>query len=324
MTWRLAKSLEKLRAQINVAYPDRSKSSDGTIGDARHQASKSEHNPDANGVVRALDITHDPAHGVYARKIVEALAASRDSRILYLISDGQICSSVKEPWKWRTYSGSNAHRQHFHISVVSNPSLYDDVRPWSLPGRMAPVAVKPRRFNDITATVFSGPSDQLDNSISAYGGKTNHNKPGVALPCRFLGKRPQVRVFYQGKSVVCDIVDVGPWNINDDYWNTTHGRPQAESGRDRQGRVTNLAGIDLTPAAARAIGLRGKAKVDWEFVQSSNAGQVAAPGVVIIGGGSAAVEAASRGSWGTVLLILGITAVLAVGAYFLIRRLKGK
>jgi hypothetical protein len=35
------------------------------------------------------------------------------------------------------------------------------------------------------------------------------------------------------------------------------------------GRRTNLAGIDLTPAAANAIGLQGKGVVDWEFVKEN-------------------------------------------------------
>jgi hypothetical protein len=68
-----------------------------------------------------------------------------------------------------------------------------------------------------------------------------------------------------GVSVNCDIVDVGPWNTNDPYWQTG-ARPQAESGTDTTGRKTNKAGIDLTLAAAQAINLDGKGLVDWEFI----------------------------------------------------------
>ena len=132
MSWRVARSLLTLRDQVNRMAPDRDKSSDGTIGDERHQTTKSEHNPDANGVVRAMDITHDPAHGVDARKLAEALVASRDTRVLYLISNGQIVSSVVKPWIWRRYNGVNPHRHHMHISVVPEPHRYDDIRPWDL------------------------------------------------------------------------------------------------------------------------------------------------------------------------------------------------
>ena len=35
MAWRLAKSLEKLRSQVNAKHPKRSKASDGAIGDEK-------------------------------------------------------------------------------------------------------------------------------------------------------------------------------------------------------------------------------------------------------------------------------------------------
>lgn len=117
----------------------------------------------------------------------------------------------------------------------------------------------------ITATFFGGSSDP---NTSAYDGHLiTDDELGVALPYRFKGARPKVRVFKDGKSVDCDIVDVGPWNINDPYWETG-SRPQAESGTDTTGRTTNKAGIDLTPTAADEIGLDGKGLVDWEFVGS--------------------------------------------------------
>lgn len=264
MAWRLAKSLEVLRDQVNEKWPGRDKSSDGTIGDSAHAATKSDHNPNSAGVVTALDITHDPSHGLDARKLAEALVASRDTRIKYIISNAQIISSKVSPWVWRPYTGSNAHRAHVHISCMGEPGMYDDARPWQIGPAVA--AARPssvRRFTDIVATEFGG---RTDPNNSAYD---NHfiddDEFGVALPFRFKGERPAVRVFKDGKSVVCEIIDVGPWNINDPYWETG-SRPQAETGTDNTGRHTNKAGIDLTPAAAQAIGLNGLGKVDWEFV----------------------------------------------------------
>jgi uncharacterized protein (TIGR02594 family) len=120
--------------------------------------------------------------------------------------------------------------------------------------------------SNITATVFGGQK-------SAYGPPIDDNKPGVALPFRFTGDRPRVRVSRSGQSVDCDIVDIGPWNINDPYW-TTGARPQAESGTDMGQtssgpRHTNKAGIDLTAAAAKAIGIDGKGLCDWSFVETA-------------------------------------------------------
>lgn len=126
----------------------------------------------------------------------------------------------------------------------------------------SPASAQPGVLTNITATVFGG-------AKSAYGGPIDDTKPGVALPARFEGARPQVQVtnHITGKSVVCDIVDVGPWNTHDPYWQN-YGRPQAESGVDFTGRKTNGAGIDLTLAAANAIQIDGKGRVDWAFVNS--------------------------------------------------------
>lgn len=262
MAWRLAKSLDVLRRQIDEKWPNRSKANDGTIGDTAHASRKSEHNPDANGVVRALDITNDPAHGVSSDAIAHALIDSKDPRILYIISNGRIANSQVSSWVWRPYNGSNPHDRHFHISVVPDSHLYDSTLEW----RIGPKPVIPEqpkmssKYYHIVATVFGGPGDE---QTGAYG-PIDWDKAGAALPYRFTGTRPHVRVWNGDVSLVCPIVDVGPWNINDPYW-TDGRRPQAETGRDTTGRKTNLAGIDLTPAAARILGIKGKGMVDWEF-----------------------------------------------------------
>jgi peptidoglycan hydrolase-like protein with peptidoglycan-binding domain len=127
MTWRLAKSLDTLRRQVDEAAPKRSKTSDGAIGDQAHSARKSDHNP-VGGVVHAIDITHDPASGVDGNVIAEALKASRDNRLRYIIWDRRIWSLDVSP-EWRPYTGANPHNKHIHISVRSG-SAGDDARPW--------------------------------------------------------------------------------------------------------------------------------------------------------------------------------------------------
>jgi len=42
MSWRLARSLEPLRNEVNAAAPNRSKASDGTIGDTAHSSRASD------------------------------------------------------------------------------------------------------------------------------------------------------------------------------------------------------------------------------------------------------------------------------------------
>lgn len=118
---------------------------------------------------------------------------------------------------------------------------------------------------NIVATVFGGGSDPQK---SAYDGHlVTDSELAVALPYHFTGVRPKVKVTNRanGDSGVGTIEDIGPWNTNDPYWKT-NSRPQAESGTDMTGRHTNHAGIDLSPALARELGVDGKGVVDWEFI----------------------------------------------------------
>ncbi len=139
MTWRLAESLETLRGQINAAAPNRSKASDGTIGDAAHASRASDHNPHVRdgktGVVTAIDITHDPRNGVDGDSIAAALRGSLDPRIKYIIWKRRIWTPAKGA-DWRRYTGSNPHDKHVHVSVLAEKARYDDVRPWKWGGAM--------------------------------------------------------------------------------------------------------------------------------------------------------------------------------------------
>jgi len=132
MAYRIAKSLDKLRSQVDAKWPKRSKASDGWIGDTAHAARPSDHNPDSRGIVHALDLTHDPANGFDSWKFAGMILARQDPRLKYVISNGRIGSgpSGKSPGKWREYSGSNAHAHHCHISIVDQGE--DDVRPWTV------------------------------------------------------------------------------------------------------------------------------------------------------------------------------------------------
>lgn len=122
--WRLAKSLEKLRSQINAAHPTRSKASDGSIGDAAHSSRASDHNPDSQGRVCAIDVTHDPANGVDGKELSKSLIA--DSRMKYVIFAGKIFKARTK--KWETYTGPNKHDKHVHVSVQAASA--DDAKPW--------------------------------------------------------------------------------------------------------------------------------------------------------------------------------------------------
>jgi hypothetical protein len=99
----------------------------------------------------------------------------------------------------------------------------------------------------------------------------------AALPHQQLkfGNRPQVPIIRGKRSIRPRIKEVGPWNTHDNYWRSGKNRdmwknlrqcvPEARAayyneynrGKDEFGReVLNPAGVDLTPAAARKLGLR--------------------------------------------------------------------
>ena len=133
-TWRVASSLDLLLKEINTFAPNRSKASDGSIGDAAHASRSSDHNPyikDSNGVpvVRARDFTHDPARGFDSYEFARSLAKSNDPRIRYIISNGEIYTpSVARAW--RKYNGSNPHDHHAHVSVSETEALFDSMADW--------------------------------------------------------------------------------------------------------------------------------------------------------------------------------------------------
>jgi hypothetical protein len=86
----------------------------------------------------------------------------------------------------------------------------------------------------------------------------------VALPHpRALGRTVEVR--YHDRAVVVPVLDVGPWNVDDAYWEHD-ARPASERGRGAYRTPVNTAGIDLSNAVFAALGLPDNDVVDWRFV----------------------------------------------------------
>jgi len=116
----LCKAGEQLRDQIDTWYPDRRSTSDGWIGDARHSATKSDHNPDKSGCVRAIDVDSrlDSSEGIsiYLADQIRKCAKT-DKRISYVIHNSMIASRILN-FKWRKYKGFNKHTKHIHISFT--------------------------------------------------------------------------------------------------------------------------------------------------------------------------------------------------------------
>lgn len=139
--WRVVASLDRLRDQIR-AYAPRSvppatdPNAWGAIGDTAHE-STSDHFPHyytalgATAVVCARDFPHAPGLGLDGGAVTETLRRSRDLRLGYIIFNRRI-TGPNHGWAWDSYSGSDPHDTHFHISTVHTAAA-DDPRPWTLP-----------------------------------------------------------------------------------------------------------------------------------------------------------------------------------------------
>jgi hypothetical protein len=175
---------------------------------------------------------------------------------------------LAEGWCWGGDFSGTPDAMHFQATFNRHADAPQaQQQPTSISSASAPFTANTKFA--VTGTVFGGPKDDQDVAYADVAPGWP-NRPGVALPFKFRGPRPKVIVSADSKIVTCQIVDVGPWNTHDPYW-MTGARPQAESGKDMSGRPTNGAGIDLTPAAAAAIGLDGKGQVVWLF-DSAGAG----------------------------------------------------
>lgn len=118
---RLCKAGQTLRNQVDDAFGDRDRTSDGWIGDTRHAARKSDHNPSPEGIVRAIDIDADlRSHTSEIFDLADQLRilARSDKRIAYVIFNGKI-ASWRGNYKWRTYKGINPHKKHMHVSFTA-------------------------------------------------------------------------------------------------------------------------------------------------------------------------------------------------------------
>lgn len=145
----IAPALAVLRDEANKAFPKRDKATDGWLGDASHQARKSDHNPcwscsgRSRGVVRALDIDISPdgdPNRDLAREVLSAVIG--DPRVWYVIHAGKIYSRT-HGWVARVYTGPNPHIGHVHVSLngangVSGDPGNFDTSPWGLAGGKAP------------------------------------------------------------------------------------------------------------------------------------------------------------------------------------------
>lgn len=108
----LAHSLQNLFGEIDSAWPNRDRRTDGWIGDKAHQARQSDHNPDSRGIVHAIDIDKDGIDPMYV--VEQCISENRPTQ--YVIYNRTIWSRTRD-FRPRAYTGDNPHTDHIHVSI---------------------------------------------------------------------------------------------------------------------------------------------------------------------------------------------------------------
>ena len=107
----------------------------------------------------------------------------------------------------------------------------------------------------------------LEGKRTASGYVIDHNVTFVALPAgKALHRHVKVTNPANGLSAIAEVLDVGPWNTEDDNYVFDGARPAAESGKSVSGMGTNGAGIDLGERVWKALEMVDNSEVEWEFV----------------------------------------------------------
>ena len=151
MTWTLIPSLAALRGEFNAAYPDRDRTSDGSIGDAAHAAGTSDHNvddgpdqghtpyedDDGKPEVHAIDVDNGLKSGdpdAMERRVQAILTRCRsgvEDRLHNIIYMRRIWQQ-KNGWKQEKYTGSNPHDRHAHFSGCYETARENDTSSWGI------------------------------------------------------------------------------------------------------------------------------------------------------------------------------------------------
>jgi hypothetical protein len=128
VSWYLNEALTTIRAEVDRAFPNRDRGSDGTIGDPAHAARSSDHNPDPAGEpdagsVDALDLDVElngpgKPYALDIERVKRAFEAHPSSS--YWIHDDRIAFR-SEGWRPRSYAyagpSRNQHRRHVHLNT---------------------------------------------------------------------------------------------------------------------------------------------------------------------------------------------------------------
>jgi hypothetical protein len=135
-SWALVPALDQLRREFNELAPGRDKASDGSVGDLAHQNRASDHNPDDNGWVHAIDVDRDlRTPGLTMEDVVQFLLlrcrAGAEKRLRYVIFNRRIWTA-SNGWRQEKYAGPNPHDHHAHFSALRDAQRRTSTTTWHL------------------------------------------------------------------------------------------------------------------------------------------------------------------------------------------------
>ena len=146
--WSFAPALLRLVEQLDKACPGRATKCDGSIASHQHYENNphSDHDPHyfkrEGNLVTAVDITHNEEKGIHCAYLWDALVASKDKRVKYIIFNHKIVNDERfthhtigarrrGAWNPGPYDGSDPHTGHIHISVWGDQAGNTDE--WAMP-----------------------------------------------------------------------------------------------------------------------------------------------------------------------------------------------
>jgi hypothetical protein len=182
--WELIDALERLRAEFNAIAPGRDKRSDGSVGDAAHADSESDHNPDETGnvpirdadrvnEVHAIDVDADlRVPGLDMEDVVQFLLrrirSGAETRLRYIIYRRRIWS-LSNGWRQQAYTGRNPHDEHAHFSGSYESAREASTASWHLEAIPVALTDDDKKFIgglfDTLKKQIDGVDEQVRNTI---------------------------------------------------------------------------------------------------------------------------------------------------------------
>lgn len=180
----LTKCLTRMRSDFGVRFSDRDETSDGWIGDKAHEQTTSGHNPDETGggeyedsdtkdEVRAIDVDDDLRDSeINMQEVADNIIRTPNDirRLKYMIYNRRIASR-SNGWRWESYSGSNPHDKHLHVS--GDPAYDEDDSEFTSITKIGDEGMTPEELDDYYISRYQATSGKpltVRNYLRAFPG----------------------------------------------------------------------------------------------------------------------------------------------------------